>query len=110
MNNIGQAERITQNRVIALLRDELKYTYLGNRKDRPNNSNIEEELLTKYLVGAGYSATQISEKLYMLCGSKQTTLIAVCMTTTMPCTKCCAMAYRLKLKQEKISSNPKAIN
>ena len=66
MNTIGQAERITQNRVIALLRDELKYTYLGNCKDRPNNSNIEEELLTKYLVGAGYSATQISKAIHAL--------------------------------------------
>lgn len=49
LSNVGQIERKTQNRVAQLFRDELKYTYLGNWKDRLNNSNIEEELLT----GAG---------------------------------------------------------
>jgi type I restriction enzyme, R subunit len=45
MNVIGKAERVTQNRVIALFRDELKYRYLGDWSDRPDNSNIEEGLL-----------------------------------------------------------------
>lgn len=40
MTTIGQAERTTQNRVIALFRDELRYRYLGDRTDRPDNSNI----------------------------------------------------------------------
>ncbi len=62
MSGIGQAERATQNRVIALFRDELDYDYLGDWTDRAN-SNIEEELLTAYLTKNGYSAAQISRAL-----------------------------------------------
>ena len=49
MSTIGQSERATQNRVIALFRDELGYRYLGDWTDRPDNSNIEEGLLTAYI-------------------------------------------------------------
>ena len=49
MSTIGQPERATQNRVIALFRDELGYRYLGDWTDRDGNSNIEEGLLTAYL-------------------------------------------------------------
>ena len=59
---IGQSERATQNRVIALFRDELGYDYLGDWTDRAN-SNVEESLLTAYLTKAGYSAAQISRAL-----------------------------------------------
>lgn len=63
---IGQSERATQNRVIALFRDELHYRYLGEWRDRDDNSNIEEGLLTGYLTRNGYSPTQISRAIYML--------------------------------------------
>lgn len=33
MNGVGQPERTTQNRVIALFRDELDYRYLGDWTD-----------------------------------------------------------------------------
>jgi type I restriction enzyme, R subunit len=66
MSNIGQPERVTQNRVIALFRDELGYDYLGNWQDRPYNSNIEESLLTKYLNSSGYTDAQIAKALYEL--------------------------------------------
>ena len=55
MINIGQIERLTQNRIVKLFREKLGYDYLGNWEERPNNSNIEELLLRKYLVKVGYS-------------------------------------------------------
>ena len=66
MGNIGKPERETQNRVVALFRDELHYRYLGDHTDRPNNSNIEEKLLGGYLTKAGYSNEQISRAIYLL--------------------------------------------
>ena len=47
--NIGAIERVTQNRLIGLFENMLKYTYLGNWEKRENNSNVEEELLRGYL-------------------------------------------------------------
>jgi type I restriction enzyme R subunit len=53
MSHVGQPERATQNRVIALFREELGYCYLGDWIDRASNSNIEEALLTAYLTKSG---------------------------------------------------------
>ncbi len=66
MNDVGQIERATQNRVVSLFKDELNYKYLGNWEDRLNNSNIEEELVTCYLTGRGYSPALISKALHKL--------------------------------------------
>ena len=66
MTSIGRPERATQNRVVALFRDELGYRFLGDWIDRANNSNVEEELLSSHLAGAGYSAAQISRALDIL--------------------------------------------
>ncbi len=66
MSTVGQPERATQNRVIALFLDELGYRYLGDWTDREGNSNIEEGLLTTYLTKAGYFPAQISRALYLL--------------------------------------------
>lgn len=52
---VGQREKATQKRVIKLFAQELGYTYLGDFTER-KNSNIETELLTKFLTGKGYSA------------------------------------------------------
>jgi hypothetical protein len=60
MSNIGQPERETQKRVVALFRDELGYKYLGDWSDQHTNSNIEENLLGEYLTRAGYTKDQIS--------------------------------------------------
>ncbi|MCT0224753.1 type I restriction endonuclease [Synechococcus sp. CS-1328] len=59
-------ERVTQNRIVKLFREELNYRYLGDWKDRVGNSNIEEELLTGYLQRRGYSPAEISGALYQL--------------------------------------------
>ncbi|MBW2558602.1 MAG: HsdR family type I site-specific deoxyribonuclease [Deltaproteobacteria bacterium] len=66
MGNVGDYERITQNRVVNLFQKELGYTYLGNWEDRPNNSNIEEALLTGYLRGKGYNPILINKALHAL--------------------------------------------
>ena len=51
MNNINEKEIITQERVLhKIFEKKLRYEYLGNFKDRENNSNIEEKLLLKFLV------------------------------------------------------------
>ncbi|MBI5846232.1 MAG: HsdR family type I site-specific deoxyribonuclease [Deltaproteobacteria bacterium] len=66
MSDIGKSERATQNRVIALLVDELWYRWLGDFSDRRGNSNIEEELFSAWLAGRGYSSQQISVALHRL--------------------------------------------
>ncbi|WP_305800430.1 type I restriction endonuclease [Thiolapillus sp.] len=66
MAGVGQPERATQDRVIALFRDELGYRYLGNWEYRDGNSNIEETLLTDYLSRCGYSPAQIARALDIL--------------------------------------------
>lgn len=42
--NIGAKERVTQNRLIGLFKNVLKYTYLGNWETREDNANIEEKV------------------------------------------------------------------
>ena len=66
MSDIGKPERITQNRVIALFRDELGYRYLGDWTDREGNSNIEEGLLGDWLKKNGYTTAQINAALHKL--------------------------------------------
>ncbi|MGH6832704.1 MAG: type I restriction endonuclease, partial [Methyloceanibacter sp.] len=66
MSTVGQPERVTQNRVVALFRDELKYRYLGDWADREGNTNIEEGLLSAWLSKSGYPSAQISAALYKL--------------------------------------------
>jgi type I restriction enzyme R subunit len=66
MSIVGQPERATQNRVVALFRDELGYRYLGDWTDRFNNRNIEEGMLSAHLMKDGYSQTQIASAIYKL--------------------------------------------
>ncbi len=61
-----QPERATQERVIKLFREELGYRFLGDRSDRPANSNIDEPLLTAYSTKAGYAPEQVRRALYLL--------------------------------------------
>ncbi len=64
MSKIGKKERETQNRVIDLFRDELKYRYLGHWEKREENSNIEEDILSAYLTRKKYSPDLIGKALY----------------------------------------------
>lgn len=45
MSNVGQRERITQNRVVGFFQTELGCDYLGDWQDREGNKNIEPEYL-----------------------------------------------------------------
>jgi type I restriction enzyme R subunit len=60
MTHIGEIERKTQNRLVGLFKNELKYTYLGNWEERENNRNIEEELLQKFLKSKSYTDQEIA--------------------------------------------------
>jgi len=61
VSDVGQIERKTQDRVVALLRDSLGFGYLGNWEKREGNSNVEVELLTQNLRARGYSDTLITK-------------------------------------------------
>lgn len=63
MSNIGDRERITQDRVVKLFQKKLGYDYLGNFEDRRGNSNVESEILTKWLFSRGVSEALISKVL-----------------------------------------------
>ncbi len=66
MTTVGQIEKKTQTRVVALFRERLGYAYLGNWIDRPGNANIEPELLRAWLEKQGVAATLINRALFEL--------------------------------------------
>ncbi len=66
MSRVGQPERATQDRVIALLRDELGWRYLGDWSERSGNSHIEEGLLSAWLGQRGHTPLQISAAMQRL--------------------------------------------
>jgi type I restriction enzyme R subunit len=67
MSQIGQKEKITQERIVNLFKDKLDYQYLGNWEDRPDNSNVETEILSKFLKGKqGYSESLIKKAIFKL--------------------------------------------
>jgi type I restriction enzyme R subunit len=66
MDDISKPERATQQREIALIRDELGYDYLGDWSDRENNRQIEDGLLTDWLIGRGCSPAQVGTALHRL--------------------------------------------
>lgn len=71
MSTVGQVEKRTQARVVALFRDRLGYDYLGDWTDRPGfegkgNRNIEPELLRTWLAKRGVDATLVTRALFEL--------------------------------------------
>lgn len=63
MSKVGARERVTQDRIVKLFKDQLGYEYLGNGKDSRNNQNIEESLLRSFLQNQGYSDKLIERAL-----------------------------------------------
>ncbi|MFA5605895.1 MAG: HsdR family type I site-specific deoxyribonuclease [Leucobacter sp.] len=66
MSDVGEVERIAQNRVVALFRDQLGYEHLGNWAHREGNSNVETELLVRNLKSRGYDDNLITRALDQL--------------------------------------------
>lgn len=67
-NDIGQRERLTQNRVVSLFRakDKLNYAYLGNWEERVGNRNIEPELLRAFLKEQDHDQNIIDRALFLV--------------------------------------------
>ena len=65
MTNVGQRERNTQERVLRFFTQKLGYKYLGNWRQR-DNSNIEKELLRKYLKEQSSTETSIENVIFEL--------------------------------------------
>lgn len=64
-SKVGKLERETQNRVVALMQHELQYRYLGNWEERDNNSNVEEEILSDWLLNKKkYNQNLVSKAIY----------------------------------------------
>ena len=63
MTPVGEIERRTQDRVIDFFRGTLCYEYLGNWQDRPDNSNVEPDLLRTWLGNRGYDDRMIGKVL-----------------------------------------------
>ena len=64
MNTVGQQEYLTQRRVIAFFQSVLGYGGLGDWKNRPNNSNIEGEILADWLESQGQGDQIIERTLF----------------------------------------------
>ncbi|GLW68907.1 restriction endonuclease [Kitasatospora phosalacinea] len=65
MSSVGQRERETQKRVIALFRDRLGYKYGGNLEDR-DNSNVDEALLRQSLLARGVGEELVNRAVQQL--------------------------------------------
>lgn len=63
---VGQIERKTQDRVVALFQHTLGYDFLGDWADRAGNANIEQELLRSWLTKQGVDATLVTRALFEL--------------------------------------------
>jgi type I restriction enzyme R subunit len=65
MTTVGQIEKKTQARVVALFRNRLNYDYLGDRTDL-DNRNIEQGLLRDWLIKQDVGDTLVTRALHEL--------------------------------------------
>ena len=65
MSKVGQVKRITQNRIVQLVKNQLHYDCQGNCEERDNNSNIKEVGIRKYLQ-VKYREKLINEAIFAL--------------------------------------------
>ena len=65
MSQIGKKERVTQDRLVQLFHNELKYRYLGIWEERENTSNVEEQILSDWLLNKKkYSQNLVNKAIY----------------------------------------------
>ena len=63
---VGERERAAQDRVIALFEHALGYEYLGDWSDRPDNSNIDSDILRRFLLSRGHKETIVNKAIHEL--------------------------------------------
>ena len=63
MSAVGELEIRTQRRVIKHFQHQLGYKYLGNWHERPNNRNVEADILTRFLARQGHDPAIINKAL-----------------------------------------------
>lgn len=63
---VGERERATQDRVITLFEYVLGYDYLGNWIDRPDNSNIEVDILRSFLLSQNHTEHIVDKAIHEL--------------------------------------------
>jgi type I restriction enzyme R subunit len=66
VSNVGQRERVTQNRVVGFFQNTLGYDYLGDWQERENNRNIEPEHLRKWLLSRDVDAVLVEKAIRRL--------------------------------------------
>ena len=66
MSAVGQREKQTQQRVVEFCQDTLGYSYLGDWTSRPDNSNVEREILADWLSRQGHNDKIINKVLHEL--------------------------------------------
>ena len=66
MSTVGQIEKETQDRVVALFAEQLGYDYLGDWHDGNRTHGIEADLLTQNLRARNYDETLIARALHQL--------------------------------------------
>ena len=66
MSQVGQRERITQNRVVHFFQQQLGYRYLSDWQDRNDNKNIEHDILIAWLKKRGISDALINRTMRQL--------------------------------------------
>ena len=66
MSTVGERELRTQLRVVEFFRDALGYNYLGHWKNRPDNANVEGQLVANWLERQGHAGKAIDKALFEL--------------------------------------------
>ncbi len=66
MSKVGEQEILTQQRVVAFFDEVLDYEYLGDWKNRPDNCNVEKNLVTVWLKRNGHDEKIIARTLFAL--------------------------------------------